>query len=74
MKDKEIITIEGITYEYNEYYKRLNVLGACSGLGEKTNIQIRCPKCHNGFFSIKYGNYECIAVCKCGHEMTVYDG
>ena len=67
MKDQEKVQINGKDYFYHEYYERLQA--------EKDNKPaIACPKCHNTTFEISYGQYECIANCKCGHQMTIYDG
>ena len=62
-----VIMSNNIAYTYDKFYDRLE----CS---EVNDIMILCPNCHNSTFSIKYSSYQCIAVCKCGHEMTVYDG
>lgn len=69
MKDKERITIKDEVYKYCNFYKRLEIVDSSKGKPE-----IMCPKCYNTLFSISYGHYECIASCKCGHKMTVYDG
>lgn len=67
MKDKEKIVIEGIEFTFIHYYDRLN--------SDDKKKAVACPKClATEGFSISYGNYECIAHCKCGHDMTVYDG
>lgn len=72
MKNKEQVVINSIIYEYSDYYKRLETT---EKEDEKQNhkAQIACPKCHATEFSISYGEYKCIANCKCGHSMTVYD-
>ena len=70
MKDNQEITIENEVYKYCKFYDRLENIK-----GELTNKPaIACPKCLNTLFTITYGHYECIANCKCGHSMTVYDG
>lgn len=69
MKNNEIININGIDYEYSEYYKKLNIVDE-----SKSNVHVLCPLCLNSLFSLRYGDYELIAQCSCGHEMTVYDG
>ena len=69
MKDKETVMINGVDYEYDSYYDRL-----CLSNDEDSSPGVACPKCHNTTFSISYGNYRCIANCKCGHSMTIYDG
>lgn len=35
---------------------------------------ILCGKCHNSEFTLQYGTYELIAICKCGNKMSVYSG
>lgn len=71
-KNNTIVTIiNNLRYFYNEFYNRLEVIGEHEN---QTKAHIACPKCHNTSFQINYGNYECIANCKCGHSMTVYDG
>lgn len=67
MKDKEIIIVNGREYEY---HKTDDVL---KGI-ERDAPAVICPKCHNDTFEISYGHYECIALCKCGHSMTIYAG
>ena len=71
MEDKQMIEINGSTYAYSAFYKRLELKNA-----EDTYERpaIACPKCWGFAFKITYGNYECIANCKCGHTMTIYDG
>jgi hypothetical protein len=69
MKNKEKITINGKEYEYSEFYDRLEIIDNIKNLE-----QVACPKCNNTFFSISYGNYQCIANCKCGHKMEIYGG
>jgi hypothetical protein len=73
MKDDEIIEIDGLNYRYCAYYKRLQL---CGHEQEKNpeHPAIVCPECKNTLFRITYGDYECIANCKCGHIMVVYDG
>lgn len=69
--DNEKVVIDGLTYEFCSFYNRLRV---CLDDRKKTISEIRCPNCHGDTFKIGYGNYECIAYCQCGTEMTVYDG
>lgn len=69
-KDNEIIKIGGKDFKYVEYYQRLQSVD----FTENNPIQIACPRCQNTQFTIGYGSYECIAYCKCGHSMVVYDG
>jgi len=68
MEDNEKVEINGIIYKYSHYYERLQAI--------EDNIApaIACPKCNAVDFQLSYGDYECIANCKCGHSMTVYDG
>lgn len=67
MKDKDIITIDNKEFSFNEFYNRLQ--------SKDNNVpSIACPKCLNTNFSISYKQYQCIANCKCGHSMTIYDG
>ena len=70
MKDKEIVAIDGVDYEYCSFYKRLEQPND----GSVEHPAIACPKCHGMIFSITYGTYKCIANCKCGNSMTIYDG
>lgn len=70
MKDKDKVIIDNQEYEYSEFYKRLEI----NTDNPNNKPEIACPKCHNTLFTINYGHYECIANCKCGHKMTVYDG
>lgn len=65
MEHNEIVIINNKEFIYNSSYDRLE---------SELFPQIACPKCKNTLFQISYGNYECIANCKCGHKMTVYDG
>jgi len=69
MKQGELITIGDIVYKYDSCYDRLE-----ENEDENTEPAIACPKCFNIEFTIAYGVYECIAVCRCGHRMTIYDG
>lgn len=70
MKNNDEIIIKNEIYKYDEFYDRLQNIK-----GELTNKPaIACPKCLNTLFIITYGHYECIANCKCGHKMTIYDG
>ena len=69
MKDQEIVVVDGIEYRYNEFHQRLTAVNTC-----ETDIHVRCPICLNDTFTLKYGKWGIIAVCNCGHEMTVYDG
>ncbi len=70
MEDNEIVKIGYKNYKYNEFYKRLELDSQESQYKES----IACPICKNTSFTISYGKYECIANCKCGHSMTIYDG
>ena len=67
MKDGKKVKIEGVNYFYDANYDRLE-----SKKDDKPAIA--CPKCHNTTFKISYSRYECIANCRCGHQMTIYDG
>jgi len=67
MKNNQTITHNNHKYIYDSFYKRLESV-------EKIVPGIICPKCLASFFQLKYGEYEIIAVCNCGHEMVVYDG
>lgn len=70
MENNDVVLINSKQYEYNGFYGRLKLLDT----EEESKEEIACPKCLGTEFSISYGNYECIANCKCGHSMTVYDG
>lgn len=72
MKDNEKIIIDGVEYQYCASYDRLELPDFQDGTAEVPAI--RCPKCHGMEFRIGYGNWCCIAFCKCGHQMDVYDG
>ena len=67
-KDGDIVIIKGISYDVTN-----NTLFA-SRESDDIIPAVICPKCHNDKFSIKYGSYECIAVCQCGNEMSIYSG
>jgi len=70
---KELIERDGETYEYDVYYKRYRLKDD----RDKRNPDapdVICPKCLNDSFILKYGDYELLALCPCGHSMTVYDG
>ena len=71
MKDKETVTIDGVDYQYDSYYDRLE---RPEHDGSVQHPAIACPKCQRTTFCITYGNYQCIANCQCGHSMTIYDG
>lgn len=71
MKDRDIVKINGVDYEYLMYYDRLQRPGDD---GTRENPAICCPKCRRTTFYITYGDYECVANCLCGHSMTIYDG
>lgn len=66
-KDKQIVYINNRKFIYDEFYDRLEA-------HNHKKPAIACSKCKNTEFSISYGDYKCIANCKCGHYMTVYDG
>jgi hypothetical protein len=68
MNDKEIIIVNGIEYEFIEYYNRLERKDS------KIAPVVLCSNCRNDSFRLSYGDYECIAHCKCGNTFTVYDG
>ena len=71
----EKVVLNGVTFKYDEYYKRLEVERDADDddrIGAK--VEVACPCCHGTKFTIGYGNYECIANCDCGHSMVVYDG
>lgn len=77
MKDKEIVQINGLEYQYNALYQRLEVVGipgAAFTSEEKDNFkqQIACPKCYNRLFTLSYIAWGINANCKCGHSMIVY--
>jgi acetone carboxylase gamma subunit len=69
MENNEKITIDNEVYEYSKFYDRLQIIN-----DDSNKPGIICPKCLNTLFTITYGDYKCIANCKCGHSMTVYDG
>jgi len=69
MKAGEKVIINNKEYEYHTYYDRL-----CLPQNSIDKEAVACPKCSNTSFTISYGDYECIANCKCGHSMTIYDG
>ena len=71
MKDKEIVKINGVEYEYCSHD---DALFRPSHNGSVEHPVVACPKCHGMKFSITYGNYVCIANCECGHSMSIYDG
>jgi hypothetical protein len=71
MIDNQEVTINGVVYLYDQYYKRLEREGQ---EGSRSHPAIACPECSGTMFSIVYGDYECIADCPCGHSMTIYDG
>lgn len=78
-KDKEQITLNGHVYEYDEFYKRLTIMGdnppLLGGIFNASIVpHVKCPKCLGNHFQLQYGNYEINAICSCGHSMTVYDG
>lgn len=72
MKDKGRIEINGAVYQYNEFYDRLERPEFEDGTSEQPAIA--CPKCKGLEFRITYGEWCCIANCRCGHSMDVYDG
>lgn len=70
-------------YNYpNSYYDRLDIVfptyfeGALYLDGEPDNDlpHVLCSKCWGARFHITYGEYKCIAHCRCGHEFVIYDG
>ena len=69
MAKKEIehpdIQYLGNIYSYNEFYKRYE------SLSSDTKFAILCPKCKSAWFSISYGDYECIANCRCGNSFVI---
>lgn len=67
MIDKSKVTISDRVFIYESYYDRLEA-------EDGENPAIACPKCNNTLFSISYDTYQCVANCKCGHKMTIYDG
>jgi len=67
MKDGEKVIVDGKKYEYCAFYGRLENISDIAPA-------IICPKCFGKWFTISYGNYECIANCKCGNSFTIYDG
>lgn len=72
MEDKQRVEINGTVYEYSSFYKRLQRPDFEDGTYDKPAIA--CPKCWSTDFKITYGEWCCIANCKCGHAMDVYDG
>jgi hypothetical protein len=72
MKEGDKIEIDGVVYQYCAFYDRLEQPNFQDGTYEKPAIA--CPKCKGVVFRISYGEWCCIANCKCGHSMTVYDG
>ena len=72
MEDKEKVEINGEIYEYSAFYDRLELTGDRDGTYSQPAIA--CPKCRDFAFRITYGEWECVANCKCGHSMTIYDG
>lgn len=63
-----------ITINNRRYYPSYERLIIIEDHAETSKAHVACPKCHNTTFEISFGNYKCIANCKCGHSMTVYDG
>ena len=61
------VNLHGREFKIDKHYHRLESV-------DKVPPAIACPYCLNTSFMIGYGEYECIAHCKCGHSMVVYDG
>lgn len=72
LKDEEKVEVNGVVYHYDAYYERLQLPDFQDG--DYNVPAIACPKCHNLDLRLGYGEWECVAYCKCGHSMTVYDG
>ena len=71
MQDADITIINGVEYEYSEFYGRLQRVGSA---GSRSYPAVACPICKGFLFSLVYGDYELIADCPCGNSFTVYDG
>ena len=71
MQDADITIINGVEYEYDEFYKHLKRVNSP---GSRSHPAIACPKCKGVMFSVVFGVYELIADCPCGNSFTVYDG
>jgi hypothetical protein len=69
LTEGSVVVIDGKSYVYSDYYKLLNRVDT-----EDKERSVMCPECHGTQFEIGYGSFECIATCKCGHRMVVYDG
>lgn len=72
-KEDDEVTIDGVDYHY--CYGVLRSFVKKDGLyhqGAKPHI--RCPQCYGHSFEVNYGDWECLALCPCGHEMSVYSG
>lgn len=64
-----VVTVAGRTWTYSGYY------GRWEAGDHSTSPAVRCGACGMPEFTIRYGNYECIAQCaRCGNEQTIYDG
>ena len=71
MKEKEMVILNDVPYEYCGFYKRLERINMA---GSRSHPAIACPECHGFMFTIVYGDYECIGDCPCGHSLTLYGG
>lgn len=65
----EITIINGRKYTHSRY-------GTAMLESENDTIpgHLACPKCLSTEFMISYGNYSCIATCKCGFSEEIYSG
>lgn len=72
-KRNDSIIHNGRKYNYDVYCDRLD-----ASYPEEPEVfeppDVLCPHCLNDSFKITYGNYQCIAVCSCGHRMRIYEG
>lgn len=67
-KDNEEVVINGVTWVYNMFYRRLERKELD---GEPPHTI--CASCHGTQFSISYAPYEVFAHCSCGHSFLLAD-
>jgi hypothetical protein len=68
-KDKEIITINEVKWQYDSFYDRLRRYNLCF----LNKVELMCPACFNIEFTISFDEdgFRPYANCKCGHRMNI---